>query len=134
MFGDKARILGYETDGLDYTFRHGLPYPVEADGVPETLEILAMAPAVTAEGQPDGEGFRYYVADMDLKKIVQCLTGGLAAEDLDRYRYGSAVMVHMRRGKGEVLTAATCDWVMGLTRRDPYTERITRNILDRFSR
>jgi len=134
MFGDKARILGYETDGLDYTFRHGLPYPVEAEGVPETLEILAMAPAVMAEGQPDGEGFRYYVADMDLEKIVQCLTGGLASEDLDRYRYGSAVMVHMCRGKGEVLTAATCDWVMGLTRRDPYIERITRNILDRFSR
>jgi hypothetical protein len=101
--------------------------------MPETLEILAMAPAVIAEGRPDGEGFRYYVGDVDLEKIVQCLTGGLAIEDLDRYRYGSAVMVHMTRGKGEVLTAATCDWVMGLTRREPYTERITRNILDRFS-
>ena len=133
IFGDKARILGYEVDGLDYTFHHGLPYPVKAKGVPETLEILAMAPAVIAEEPSDGEGFRYYVGDIDLKKIVQCLTGGVAAEDLDRYRYGSAVMVHMTRGKGEVLTAATCDWVMGLTRRDPYTERITRNILDRFS-
>ena len=52
IFGDKARILGYEVDGLDYTFRRGLPYPVKAEGVPETIEILAMAPAVTAEGQP----------------------------------------------------------------------------------
>jgi hypothetical protein len=132
VFGDKARILGYETDGLDYTFRHGLPYPVKGDGMPDSIEILAMAPAVMAEGMPDGEGFRYYVRDDDLVKIVRCLTGGLEPEDLDRFRYGSAVMVHMTRGKGEVLTAATCDWVMGLTRRDPHTRRITRNILDRF--
>lgn len=132
IFGDKARILGYEVDGLDYTFRRGLPYPVKAEGVPETIEILAMAPAVTAEGQTDGEGFRYYVRDDDLQKLVKGITGGVAAEDLDRFRYGSAMMVHMTRGKGEVLAAATCDWVMGLTRRDPYVERITRNILGRF--
>ena len=91
-----------------------------------------MAPAVTAEGRSDGEGFRYYVGDVDLEKLVKGMTGGAAAEDLDRFRYGSAVMVHMTRGNGEVLTAATCDWVMGLTRRDPYVERITRNILGRF--
>jgi hypothetical protein len=134
IFGDKGRILGYEVDGLDYTFHRGLPYPVKSGGVPETIEILAMAPAVMAEGQPNGEGFRYYVGNDDLEKIVECLTGGTAAEDLDRYRYGSGMMVHMSRGKGEVITAATCDWVMGLTRQDPYTERITRNILDRYSR
>ena len=28
IFGDKARIFAYEVDGLDYTFRDGLPYPV----------------------------------------------------------------------------------------------------------
>jgi hypothetical protein len=53
---------------LDYTFPHGLLYPVKAEGVPETLEMLAMAPAVMAEGQSDGEGFRYYVGDVDLKR------------------------------------------------------------------
>ncbi len=40
FFGDKARILGYEVDGLDYTFHRGLPYPVKAEGVPESIEIL----------------------------------------------------------------------------------------------
>jgi hypothetical protein len=43
------------------------------------------------------------------------------------------MMVHMTRGKGEVLTAATCEWVMGLKRGDPFTQRITRNVLDRFT-
>jgi hypothetical protein len=133
QFGDKARILGYEVDGLEYTFRHGLPYPVQGEGIPDSIEILAMAPAVVAEGQSTGEAFRYYVGAVDLEKIVICLTGGLAQEDLDRYRYGSAVMVHMTRGEGEVLTAGTCDWVMGLTRRDPCIERITHNILGRFT-
>jgi hypothetical protein len=41
--------------------------------------------------------------------------------------------VHMTRGKGEVLTAATCEWVMGLKRGDRFTQQITRNVLDRFT-
>jgi hypothetical protein len=45
---------------------------------------------------------------------------------------GAGMMVSMRRGAGEVLTAASCEWVMGLKRRCAYTQRITRNILDRF--
>ena len=133
IFGDKARIFAYEVDGLDYTFRQGLPYPVEAAGVPEGIEILAMAPAVLAEDEPPGEGFRYYVRSSDLDGLVQCVTGEMTPEGLDRYRYGAGMMVHMRRGAGEVLTAASCEWVMGLTRRDPFTEQITRNVLDRFS-
>jgi hypothetical protein len=43
------------------------------------------------------------------------------------------MMVHMTRGKGEVLTAATCEWVMGLKRGDRFTQTITRNVLDRFT-
>ena len=33
---------------------------------------------------------------------------------------------------GEVFTAATCEWVMGLTRRDRQVEQVTRNVLNRF--
>jgi hypothetical protein len=40
----------------------------------------------------------------------------------------------MKRGRGEVLTAATCEWVMGLKRNDFFTQKITRNVLDRFLR
>jgi hypothetical protein len=43
------------------------------------------------------------------------------------------MVVGMKRGKGEVLTAGSCEWIMGLTRGDPFTEQITRNALDRFT-
>ncbi|HEV7254367.1 MAG TPA: N,N-dimethylformamidase beta subunit family domain-containing protein [Mesorhizobium sp.] len=133
IFGDKSRIFAYEVDGLDYTFRHGLPYPVPVEGQPDTIQILAMAPAVLAEDEPDGEGFRYYVRGSDHEGLVKCVTGEVTPEGLARYKYGSGMMVQMSRGKGEVLTAATCEWVMGLKRGDPFTQRITRNVLDRFS-
>jgi hypothetical protein len=133
IFGDKQRIFAYEVDGLDYTFRHGLPYPVAVEGQPETIQILAMAPAVLAEDEPQGDGFRYYVRGSDHEGLVECVTGEVTPEGLARYKYGSGMMVHMTRGKGEVLTAATCEWVMGLKRGDPFTQRITRNVLDRFT-
>ncbi|MBN9550684.1 MAG: hypothetical protein J0H31_17890, partial [Alphaproteobacteria bacterium] len=133
IFGDKERIFAYEVDGLDYTFRHGLPYPVPVEGQPETIEILAMAPAVLAEDEPNGEGFRYYVRSSDHEGLVKCVTGEVTPEGLARYKYGAGMVVHMARGKGEVLTAATCEWVMGLKRGDRFTEQITRNVLDRFT-
>ena len=42
------------------------------------------------------------------------------------------MMVSFKRGAGEVFTAATCDWVVGLIDRDPFVEKVTRNVLDRF--
>ncbi|HEX3958979.1 MAG TPA: N,N-dimethylformamidase beta subunit family domain-containing protein [Trebonia sp.] len=63
--GDEACIVSFEVDGVDYTFRKGLPYPTGEDGAPDSLQILAMAPAVTGEidhwdgqvplGAPEGE-------------------------------------------------------------------------------
>jgi hypothetical protein len=42
------------------------------------------------------------------------------------------MMVSFPKGKGEVFHAGTCEWVAGLIDRDPFVERITRNVLDRF--
>ena len=132
IFGAEARIFGYEVDGLDYPFRDGLPYPTGRDGASTEIGILAMAPAVLAEDTHHGEGFRFYLADSDLNGFVGLMTGGTAEADLRRYRYGAGMLVHMHSGKGEVVTAASCEWVMGLKRREPFTEQITRNVLDRF--
>jgi hypothetical protein len=49
ILGRIVPVVGFEVDGVDYTFRHGLPYPTGEDGAPDTLEILALAPAVQAE-------------------------------------------------------------------------------------
>ncbi len=70
IFGDKQHIFAYEVDGLDYTFRHGLPYPIPIEGQPDTIAILAMSPAVLAEDEPEGEGFRYYVRGSDHEALL----------------------------------------------------------------
>ena len=58
----------------------------------------------------------------------------MTAETLEKVTRGNGMIVSFPKGKGEVFTAATCEWVMGLARRDMQVERITRNVLDRFSR
>lgn len=132
VFGAEAAIFGYEVDGLNYTFHQGLPYPVPEPGVPDNIEILAMSPAMLYEYEHPGEGVHYYLSDSDLEGMVS-----LAPEDHDtarkRYQHGSGMLVSMPKGKGEVVTAGTCEWVMGLTRHDPFTEAITRNVLTRFT-
>jgi hypothetical protein len=133
IFGAEAGIFGYELDGLDYTFRRGLPYPTGSDGAPSSVEILGMAPAMTAETEHAGEGFRYYLRDHYLRGVASTLLGSTSPESLDERRYGSGMIVHMTRGKGEVVTAGTREWVIGLKHNDFDTQQITRNILDKFS-
>ena len=132
IFGAEAGIFGYELDGLDYTFRRGLPYPTHSDGAPESVQILGMAPASNAETEQQGEGFRYYLRDKDVKGIAYTLDGSASPENIAKRIYGAGMIVHMTRGKGEVVTAGTCEWIMGLKHNDFYTQQITRNVIDRF--
>jgi hypothetical protein len=130
--GDEACIVSFEVDGVDYTFRRGLPYPTGEDGAPDSLQILAMAPAVMGEidqwdgqvplGAPEGE-----VLD-----LVAALYDGDPPEYRRGARYGAAMIGAFTRGAGTVFNAGTCEWVSGLIHRDPFTERITRNVLHRF--
>ena len=117
-------------DGLNYTFERGLPYPVADPGVPEGIEILAMSPAVLFEYEHEGPGYRYYVRDSDLHGLAE-LGPDDYATNRRAYQYGSGMVTAMKRGDGEVLCAGSCEWVMGLTRRDPFTETITRNALEK---
>jgi len=133
VFGAEAGIFGYEVDGLDYGFARGLPYPVPGPGIPDGIEILAMTPAVLAEQETEGDGFRYYVRDSDFEGLAGLLPGD-RQEARERIRYGAGMVVAMKRGRGEVFTAGSCEWVMGLTRQDPFTIAVTRNALKRFSR
>ncbi|WP_137392169.1 N,N-dimethylformamidase beta subunit family domain-containing protein [Rhodoligotrophos defluvii] len=132
VFGAEAEIFAYEVDGVDYTFRDGLPYPTGADGTPKEVEILAMSPAVLTEGDFRIEAFRHYIGNNDQVQKAEMVYGEVSPETMAKSRYGAGMMVHMPRGKGEVLTAATCEWVMGLARNEPFTQQITRNVLNRF--
>jgi hypothetical protein len=44
------------------------------------------------------------------------------------------MIIHWPKGKGEVFTAATCEWVAGLMQGDAQVIAVTRNVLDRFGR
>ena len=132
VFGAEARIFGYEVDGVDYTFRGGLPFPTGADGTPDTVEIIAMTPAVMAEAPLESYALRAYVGAHDWYEKAEMVHGVADEKTLAASYHGSGMMVSMPRGAGEVLTAASCEWVMGLKHNCLYTQQITRNVLDRF--
>ncbi len=132
IFGAEANIFAYEVDGLDYTFRHGLPYPTGEDGSPTDIEILAMSLSLNAEGMFGEEGVRYYMGDGPAIGNAERRYGDVSPESIKRGKYGSGMLVHMARGRGQVVTAGTCEWIMGLTRNDFFTTKITRTVLDRF--
>ena len=133
IFGNEAAIFGYEVDGLSYTFRDGLPYPTGEDGAATDIAILAMTPAMMAEAPLSAYGYRPYLGSHDWYGLTRSQYGEVTDETLRKTAYGSGMMVAMRRGRGEVVTAATCEWVMGLRRGCFYTQQITRNILDAFT-
>jgi hypothetical protein len=119
-----------------YTFRKGLPYPTFDDGAPASLEIIGMCPAVAYEedrfqgtvplGDPPGS----------LSGLPDLPEGLRSEHDADgrRPRYGSGMMASFTRGAGTVFNAGASQWVAGVIHQDWFVERITRNVLDRFSR
>jgi N,N-dimethylformamidase beta subunit-like, C-terminal len=134
--GPPAYIASYEVDGVNYTFRKGLPYPTFDDGAPASLEIIGMCPAVAYEedrfqgsvplGDPPGS----------LSGLPDLPEGLRSEHDAGgrRPRYGSGMMASFTRGAGTVFNAGASQWVAGLVHQDWFVERITRNVLDRFSR
>ena len=134
QLGSRSRIFGYEVDGLDYRMEDGLPFPTGKDDADTDIRILAMGLATNLEPDRSIWGETMYIGSADAAFIAEKLFGELNSETLDRSTRGNGVMVHWKREHGEIFTAATCEWVMGLTRRDWQVEQITRNVLDRFGR
>ncbi|MGH7322187.1 MAG: N,N-dimethylformamidase beta subunit family domain-containing protein [Candidatus Rokuibacteriota bacterium] len=124
-------IVSFEVDGLDYTFRDGLPYPTFKDGAPPSTEILAMAPAIKGE-EDRSRGQRPLLASMTEFEYLSATLPGEPGRGL-RATYGSAMIAVHTRGKGMVLNAGTASWVNGLIDHDFFTEQITRNVLNRVS-
>lgn len=133
VFGSEAGIFGFEVDGLAYTFRDGLPYPTGEDGAPvDSIEIIAMAPAVLREEDHGNPLSRVWWADEDAAVVARCVYGEVTPETLEKVQYGSGMVVSYKRGAGEVFNAGSVIWAFGLEKRDFFTEQITRNVLNRF--
>ena len=132
MLGAELPVVGYELDGVDYTFRHGVPHPTGEDGAPSSLEILALTP-VTLEEEDHGQtGSLLTMGDFTLRFAARALFGEASPENCARLRYGSAVITHMQKGFGEVFCAGTTEWPYALAAHEEQCEIITRNVLDRF--
>jgi hypothetical protein len=131
-FGSEAKIFGYEVDGLDFTFRDGLPYPTYRDGARPGTEILAMALASNREAEHGNRGSVFYYGD-DSAGLAAYRYGATNEETSANAARASGMIVCVQHGKGTVFHAGTCEWVAGLKARDFYTETVTRNVLNRFT-
>ncbi|URF48742.1 N,N-dimethylformamidase beta subunit family domain-containing protein [Dinoroseobacter shibae] len=134
VLGARSRIFGYEVDGLDYRFEDGLPFPTCLDGAVPEIEILAMGLATNIEADQGVWGETLYIGSADAAFKAQVLFGEVTHETLDACKRGNGMIISWLRGKGEIFTAATCEWVAGLIRRDDQVEQITRNVLNRFAK
>jgi hypothetical protein len=131
VIGDGIPLLGYENDGCPLTFgADGLPAPVARVGVPEDLEIIALAPA--SFGEASDSPYRPLIPPEQLDVAAWVAYGDTSPETQQRVLRGHAVMASFRRGRGEVFNGGTTEWVYGLTADDPFVTRITRNVLRRF--
>ncbi len=132
ILGAASRIFGYEVDGLPYEIRGGLPYPADPSAAPEGLQILALGLSATVEEGPTILPGRSFLGMEDGEYVASVLTGRKDAEAIEATKRGAGMIVNFTRGRGEVFHAGTCDWIMGLARRDAMVEQVTRNVLNRF--
>jgi hypothetical protein len=129
VLGRDARIFAYEVDGIDYTMRHGLPYPAAEAALAGDLTIIGLSPATTmahSDGDLDRDPF---IGHEDAEELAMSLYGRVDAETLARVTHGNGAMVEYRRGQGAVFNAGSCEWVAGLIARDRGVEAVTRNVL-----
>lgn len=131
VIGADLPFLGYENDGCRFQFgEDGRLTPVALLGVPENLEIIAIAPC--AFGEAPVEGYPPLIPPERLDVIARDVFGQSGAAAEDRILRGHAVMAAFTRGKGEVFNGGTTEWAHALKAGDPFVERITRNVLRRF--
>lgn len=132
VLGAPSRIFGYEVDGLPYEIRGGLPYPADPSQAPEGLQILALGLSATVEEGPTIRPGQSFLGIEDGEYVASVLMGRKDHAAIEATKRGCGMIVSFRKGHGEVFHAGTCDWIMGLTRRDEMVIQVTRNVIDRY--
>jgi hypothetical protein len=124
-------IVGYEVDGCELALVDGLPTPTHRDGTPETLEVLASAPARlwARHEQPS----RYANEPGELEHVAKAVFGDGWEANVHRVTNNHAVVACMDvPGGGTVFNAGCTDWTYGISGGDETVRGITRNVLDRL--
>ncbi|QBF34046.1 N,N-dimethylformamidase beta subunit family domain-containing protein [Thalassococcus sp. S3] len=131
VIGADVPLIGYENDGCPIQFgEDGLPKPGKGIGIPENLEIIGMTPATLAE--PERSPYPKMVPMEGEDVLVRVTAGEDTPAARARLMRGHAVMASFKCGKGEVFNGGTTEWVHGLAARDPFVEKITKNVFARF--
>ncbi|HWL90589.1 MAG TPA: N,N-dimethylformamidase beta subunit family domain-containing protein [Actinomycetota bacterium] len=125
-------IVGYEVDGCELTMTGGLPVPTHMDAAPDTLEVLATAPAKL--WSQDEQPSRYAHEPGELEHVAMALFGEEWEDHVHRIANNHAVVgcFHVPGG-GTVFNAGCTDWTYGIEGGDPDVLRVTRNVLERLS-
>ncbi len=131
--GTPVNLATFELDSVEYTFRRGLPYPTFEDGAPETLEILAMAPAMRGEIDRFGGHVPLNGPIDESAAVMQALGDDLPAHLRELDGRGAGMIACFTRGKGEVFNGGSTEWPRAIELRDPFVIRIVRNVLERFA-
>jgi hypothetical protein len=124
-------IVAYEVDGCELTTGvDGLPTPTHADGAPETLQVLATAPARL--WKRDEQPTRYANEPGELEHAAAAVFGEGWEANAHRLEHNHAVLgAFTTPGGGTVFNAGVTDWAYGLG--DGTVAQITRNVLRRLS-
>ncbi|MEM9463910.1 MAG: N,N-dimethylformamidase beta subunit family domain-containing protein [Actinomycetota bacterium] len=136
QLGGDAYAVGYEVDGCALEWVDGRPLPTHEDGAPETLRILATAPArlmsITDDVcEPPPLLWNDLSPPGELEEMALVLFGDMSERSVARIARGHAVMATFARGAGEVFNAGSADWAYGLDD-DAGIQRVTANVLRRF--
>jgi len=129
VLGRDSRIFAYEVDGIDYTMRQGLPFPVDGKGLEGELTIVGLSPATTLSHSTGPHDRDPFIGSLDAEEVALNVYGEVTAETVARAARGNGCMAEYRRGSGAVFNAASCEWVAGLIARDAPVERVTRRVL-----
>jgi hypothetical protein len=126
-------IVGYEVDGCELSMVDGLPVPTHMNGAPDTLEVLATAPAKL--WSQDEQPSRYASEPGELEHVAMVLFGEEWESQVHRIANNHAVVGCFDiPGGGSVFNAGCTDWTYGIDGGDADVQLITRNVLDRLSR
>ncbi|MGH2678984.1 MAG: N,N-dimethylformamidase beta subunit family domain-containing protein [Actinomycetota bacterium] len=125
-------IVGYEVDGCELALRDGLPIATHRDGAPDTLEVLATAPARL--WSQDEQPSRYAHEPGELEHVARVLFGERWEDEVGRIANNHAVLgCFDHAGGGTVFHAGCTDWTDGIEGGDPDVRRVTRNVLERLT-
>jgi hypothetical protein len=131
LLGAGVPLIGYESDGCRFTFDEaGLPRAVPRLGVPENLEIIAVAPC--AYGEDLDRGYKPMLPPEDFGAAARVVYGDDSPQSIRKLLRGHAVMASFKRGAGEVFNVGTTEWAHALRAGEPFIGKITMNVLRRF--